>query len=167
MADSPAERARRARRHRKGDHSLCDPERRCELVEQTATREAVAGTEALPDGGYGPRGAALRVAMASAELGPMHRLLVDEAARMADRLDRLHAALENKGTWLRHETADGGEIVIQVDGVLAEARQTAATLKALVAEIRAALPKPDTKPSTGRAKQEGGLADLIVLAGGR
>lgn len=168
MPDSAAERARRAYRHKRGDHSLCDPARRCELIEQTETREAVASAQARSHDRYGSRGAAVRQSMAEVELGPLHQLLVDEACRIADRLDRLDAALENKGTWLRHETTDGGDIVITVDGVLAEARQQATALRGLVAEVRAVLPKPTAKPGA-RSKPQGGagLADLIDLAARR
>lgn len=165
MADSDALRAKRAYRHRKGDHSLCDPARRCEAGEQAETVAAVAEVAVLPDGGYGPRGAAFRAAMAGVELGPMHRLLVDEAARMADRLDRLDAALRRRGEWLRQELDDGGTVIVQVDGVLAEARQQAATLKALVGEIRAALPRPAVTPP--KRREGDGVADLLNFAARR
>lgn len=165
MPASDAERARRSYRHKRGDHALCDPARRCELTQQTETREAVATAAALPDGGYGPRGSALREEMAGAEMGSLHRLLVDEAARIVDRLDRLDGALTSKGTWLRFETADGGEIVVTVDGVLAEARQQAGALRGLVAEIRAALPKPSGKPVS--KPKDGALADLLDFAARR
>jgi hypothetical protein len=167
VPDSAAERSRRAYRHKRGDHTLCDPSRRCGLIEQAETLEAVASTQALPDGGYGPRGAEVREAMADAELGPLHRLLVDEACRMADRLDRLDAALQDKGTWLRYETADGGEVVITIDGVLAEARQQASALRGVIAEIRAALPKPEAKPSPTKQPKEGGLSDLTARIAAR
>ncbi|HEY9354597.1 MAG TPA: hypothetical protein VIP28_15150 [Nocardioides sp.] len=162
MADSPAERARRARRHKKGDHSLCDPARRCQLIEQTEVREAVASQEAR-ESPRGPRGQELWDALADEGLGPAHRLLLDETCRMADRLDRLNGSLENKNTWLRFEAADGGSVVVVVDGVLAEYRQQVATLRSLVAEIRAVLPKPESKPAAP-AKPEGGLGDLVSLA---
>lgn len=160
MPDSAAERARRARRHRGGDHSLCDPSRRCELIEQTETMEAVAGREAAPGRGYGPRGSDLRVALADLDLSPLHAVLAEEACRIADRLDRLDGALTDKGTWLRQEVADGGTIVITVDGVLAEARQQASTLRGLVAEIRSALPKQQAAKPVQPARRGGGLGDL-------
>lgn len=162
MADSAADRARRSRRHKKGDHSLCPPERRCLQAEQAEATAAVVTAEAQPDGGYGPRGAAARAALLEVEgLGPLHRVLVDEACRIADRLDRLHAALESKGTWLRFETDDNKQIVIVVDGMLAEARQQASALRGIVAEIRAALPKPDGKPK-GKDQPKGGVLSGIA-----
>lgn len=165
MADSGALRARRKRRHDRGDHSLCDPTRRCEAREQAETVAAVAEVAARPDGGYGPRGAAFRAEMAAHDPGPLHRPLVDEIARMLDRLDRLHAALERKGEWLRQEIDDGGTVIVQVDNVLGEARQQAATVKALMSELRAVLPKATGKPAPLEGKG-GALGDLRLLAGG-
>ena len=106
----------------------------------------------------------MRNALANAELGPAHKLLVDEAARMADRLDRLDSALNDKGTWLRFEPTDAGEIVVTIDNVLAEARQQATALKGIVAELRAALPAPEKgKP----AVKAGGLGDLSARIAAR
>jgi hypothetical protein len=165
VADSAAERARRARRHRKGDHSLCDPERRCGAVAGAETRDAATSPATFGNGEYGPRGAQFRDALSDAELGPAHKLLVDEAARMADRLDRLDSALNDKGTWLRFEKADGGEIVVTIDSVLAEARQQATALKGIVAELRAALPAAEkSKPVSAKA---GGLGDLSARIAAR
>lgn len=164
MVDSAAERARRARRHKKGDHSLCDPERRCEAVAAAAAREAAAQPIGNNECEYGPRGTLLREELRDADLGAPHRLLVDEAARIADRLDRLHYALQNKGTWLRFEAADGGEVVVTVDNVLAEARQQATALKGIVSELRAALPaREKSKP----AAKAGGLGDLSARIAAR
>lgn len=129
--------------------------------------EAVAGRQEAPEGGYGPRGAELRAAVSGLDLSPLHLVLAEEACRIADRLDRLDGALERKGTWLRHETADGGTIVITVDGVLAEARQQASTLRGLVAEIRAALPKQSAKPAMEPSKKGGGLSDLSARIAAR
>jgi hypothetical protein len=164
MVDSAAERARRARRHKKGDHSLCDPERRCEAMAAAAARDAAARPVSTDDCWYGPRGKQLRDALADAELGPAHKVLVDEAARMADRLDRLDSALNDKGTWLRFETADGGEIVVTVDNVLAEARQQATALKGIVAELRAAMPRAEKSKPAAKA---GGLGDLSARIAAR
>lgn len=164
MAESAALRSRRRDRHKRGDHSLCPPERRCEAQQHAETVAAVADLAALPDGGYGPRGAAFLAACRDAGIGPLHEPLAQEAARMLDRLDRLHAALERKGEWFRYEIDDEGTtVVVQVDNVLGEARQQAATLKALVNEIVRSLPKHEKDE-----KSEGGgpLADLVVLAGG-
>lgn len=98
-----------------------------------------------------------------------HRVLLDEACRIADRLDRLDSALERKKTWMRFDTADGGEIVIIVDNVLAEARQQASTLKALIAEIRTAVPKAGSGGGapTPQPKGRGGIGDLTARIAAR
>lgn len=165
MPDSPAERARRARRHKKGDHTLCDPARRCEALDQIdlgpAEPAAASSVYDVERDGLGPGGQELWTAMVGLGLPPGHRVLLNEACRIVDRLDRLDSALERKKTWLRFETADGGELVIIVDNVLAEARQQASTLKALIAEIRTALPKSASGLSPTQPKG-GGLADLTA-----
>jgi hypothetical protein len=163
VADSAAERSRRAYRHRKGDHSLCDPGRRCEAVAAAEARDAAAD-HAITDGNrdYGPRGKQFRDALANEELGPAHQLLVDEAARMADRLDRLDYALQNKGTWLRFESTDGGDVVVTIDNVLAEARQQATALKGIVSELRAAMPAPEKRKSAPKAGGLSALADELA-----
>lgn len=176
MADSPALRARRARRHRRGDHSDCDPARRCESREQGKVLEALERpgppdpVDLVPAGQrkgdappYGPRGAALREAFADAPFNALQRLLLDEAARMADRLDRLDEALRNRGTWMRIEVDDGGEIVVHIDSVLAEARQQATALRGIVAELVKALPRAaEQEPARG-----GALADLSARIAAR
>lgn len=163
VADSAAERSRRAYRHRKGDHSLCDPQRRCEAVAAAEAREAAApAPAALGKCEYGPRGRQFRDALSDAELGPAHQLLVDEAARIADRLDRLDAALRNKGMWLRFEPTDGGAIVVTIDNVLAEARQQATALKGIVAELRAVLPMPEKSRPAPKAGGLSALADELA-----
>lgn len=167
MPDSAAERARRARRHRKGDHSLCDPSRRCEALEAAELRDAVASSGPRVEAVSGSRGAELREALADTALGPLQRVLVEEAARIVDRLDRLDVALSSKGEWLRFERDDGGDVVVTIDNVLSETRQQAVALKALVAEIRAALPKPKVEPERPAAAEGGALGDLLQLAARR
>lgn len=152
MADSAAERARRARRHKKGDHSLCDPARRCELVEQAEANEAVAQVAERPAGRYGPRGQELHDALrGDPGIGPLQRVLLDEACRVTDRLDRLHSALEDKGTWLRYETDDGGDVVITIDSVLSETRQQEMALARLLADLEKSVSKAPRKPAARAA----------------
>lgn len=176
MPDSAAERARRARRHKRGDHTLCDPTRRCEALElldlEPLPTPMAAAPVAEPDEAprrRGPRGQQLWDDLAGVDLPPTHRVLLDEACRIVDRLDRLDGALERKKTWLRFDTADTGEVIVIVDNVLAETRQQASTLKALIAEIRAAAPKPSAKPARPSAAKPkgGGLADLTARIAAR
>lgn len=152
---SGADRQRRYRRHLRGDHTLCDPDRRCDARDP----EPPATPQQRADG-RGPRGQQLWDDMAGAELGPAHRVLLEEACRIADRLDRLDAILDGRDDWLRLRVAEGGEDVrISVDGVLSEARQHASTLRGLVSELRAAQPKTPAKtPPIDQPK--GGLGDL-------
>jgi hypothetical protein len=166
---SAAERQKRYRLHRKGDHRLCDPARRCEEQEVRETAEAVA-TLATQDvqPGRGPRGAALWAAMADVELGPMHRMLLDQLCRAVDRLDRFEASLANKRTWMRFEVDDaGGSVVVVVDNVVAEIRQLEATVKTLVAEIKSGLPKETAKSPVTPSRKGGGLSDLTARIAAR
>lgn len=182
MADTAALRARRARRHAKGDHSLCDPARRCELVEQAEANDAVAAADERVErtgSRYGPRGQQLHDAVAGEPwVGPLQRQLLDEACRLADRLDRLDAALESKGTWLRYEATDGGDVVITIDSVLSEARQQAMALRSLIAELDKAATRgsksgagggaAENTPSRMQASRKGGgVLDLQARAAAR
>lgn len=132
MALTPAERQRRSRRHRAGDHSLCDPDR-CRVL---AGPPAVTCDVTLP--GLGKRGADLWQAVHAegpVPAGAGAALL--EACRIADRLDTLHAILRGADQgWMRVQVGDGGEVTVSVDRVLAEARAQAVALKQLVAEVR-------------------------------
>lgn len=159
-----AERQRRSRRHKRGDHSLCDPQRRCWAATHVEVNAAVAAGKLAPDGNLGLRGQNLRAALADVDLSPLHRVLVDEAVRISDRLDRLDAALKSKKLWMRFDVADGGEVVVVVDGILAEARQQASALKAIVTELRQAV---DGAAKTVKREGDGALADFLAHAARR
>lgn len=160
MGASDAERARRSRRHRTGDHTLCDPER-CDAA---VTIES--------------RGQKLyREVSEGASLSPADLVLLEEAARITDRLDRLDAQLAG-GEWLRmHGRDDEAEVVVIVDKALTEARQQATALKQILAELRqSAAPTAGSgrarrvPASSGgtTAKGVGGLGDLTArIAAGR
>lgn len=63
-------------------------------------------------------------------------ILIVEAARIADRLEKLDALLSGEQTlWARLRDNREGDIYIQVDNALSEARQQATVLKHLLAEI--------------------------------
>jgi hypothetical protein len=180
MADSPAVRAKRSRRHKAGDHSLCrsetcdgagattrdvePPVTQARDVEPPVTQARDAAV--TRDSG---RGARLWAEMDEGRgLEPTHRVLLEEACRVADRLDRLDAMLEDPANaWLRFDVSDdGAEITVVVDKLLSEARMQETALKQLVAEIRQAQegegavrpPAPATQPATG-----GGGGNVVPL----
>lgn len=160
MAESAAERQRRYRRHKAGDHALCIPGR-CPAVTPTVTRDDE------PEGvTLGPSGQRLWAAMTDAgQLPPMQAVLLLEACRIADRLDKLDSQLRGED-WLRFDVDEtGAEVTVIVDRVLSEARQQATALKQIVAELR---------QTTGRAKQQpaadakgAGIADLTARIAAR
>lgn len=88
------------------------------------------------------------------DLGPAEIVILEEACRIADRLDKLNAALGDElGDWLNLRLNDDGtEIRVVVDGALSEARQQANVLKQLVAALRL----PDE--ATGKRPQQRGGA---------
>lgn len=145
MALSNTERSRRFRRHRQGDHSLCDNPERC----------AELGTPAPADESRGER----LYRELSAGLGPETLVLLDEAARMTDRLDKMEDILTgNRHEWMRFRTEEDGDIVVKITGVVTEARQHATALKAIMQEIRAAKAAAEKdKPDDG----EEGVAGLF------
>jgi hypothetical protein len=64
-------------------------------------------------------------------------LLIVEAARIADRLAKLNDLLIGEQTlWARLRENRDGDIYVQVDSALGEARQQAIALKQLLAEIQ-------------------------------
>jgi hypothetical protein len=101
--------------------------------------------------------------------GAMQMVLLLEACRIADRLDRLDAKLRGEDReWLElDEREDGRTVFVIVDKALAEARQQATALKSIVAELRQA---QGGSRSTGRQApvktSEGGaggtLSDLTA-----
>lgn len=161
MADrTAAERQRRYRKHRAGDHSLCPPDREdCTTVTVTAsvTRDAV--TRDAPD--LGTRGCRLwRQLTDGAELQPAERVLAEEACRLADRLDRLDAILRgDEDAWMRFRVnEDGTEVTVTLDKALSEARQQQVALKTLLAELRQSRgSKPQEQP-----KQEASRRDELA-----
>jgi hypothetical protein len=182
-----AERQKRYRQHGKGDHSLCDP-KRCDalrpaptntppgLQEPAPTADEAIHAPVAPVQGFGPRGTALMADMADAKLEPLHRALLVEACRIADRLDRLDAMLEGREDWVRLQARndDATEVTVIVDQLLSEARQQATALRGLVAELRAATPvakrapgRPASVPDVPSGAKGGNVADLVARAARR
>jgi hypothetical protein len=75
---------------------------------------------------------------AMAAFDPAQAVLVEEACRMVDRLDRLDAILRGERATLVEIVFghDGEPLRLAVDGVLAEARQQANVLKQLLTALR-------------------------------
>lgn len=158
MADSDAVRKRRSRKHRDGDHSLCLPGR-CKAVVEVPVLPQVVEPVEVREVALGETGARLwQELTAGGEPGPLQRVLLVEACRIADRLDSLDRQLHGHD-WLRfRHDESGAEVTVHVDRVLAEAREQASTLRGIVADLVKALgsAKPE-KPKGG-----GVLADLAA-----
>lgn len=94
--------------------------------------------------------------------------VVDEAARLADRLDTMDALIRGDvDQWARLAPRDDGvEYVLVVDALLGQARMHAATLRALVAELRssAAARAPVATPAAATTSGDEGswLDDLAA-----
>ena len=184
MADTPAERQRRSRAHRRGNHLFCRPDR-CPAAAAAAGQPVatqvtaeVGGVTAVtvtaepevvtPDDAgveLGPRGRRLWQGLVEAmpAMTPGQRVLAEEACRMADRLDHLAKLLGgDEPTWLRlHVPPGDGDVRVVVDAVLSEARQHAGALRQVLAELRG--PTARTGMVTGRPTGKGGgIADLTA-----
>jgi hypothetical protein len=112
--------------------------------------------------GLGERGSRLwRDTTASGSLTPAHLVLLEEACRLADRLDWLNAIVLR---WMSPVNADDEEDGPNSGGIqqlLAEARQQATALRGLLAEIRQGL-KGSAAPASNQAEGAGGsgVSDL-------
>lgn len=139
MASTNAERQRRYRAHNRGDHSLCNS-RRCDGASVTVTPVTTSpSTPAVtPPAGLGARGRRLWRDLATPTTPPAQRVLMEEACRIADRLERLDMILRGESdTWLRLSLdEDLNQAVVIIDKAMSEARQQAVVLKQIVAEIR-------------------------------
>lgn len=183
MADSTAaQRQRRYRAHRRGDHSLCPPGR-ADCVAVTAENGVTPPVTAsrVTDSGrnLGERGRRLwqDVTKAGPELTPSEQVLLEEACRTADRLDQLDRILRgDEDCWVSlHSVNEDGSIVkVVLNQALAEARQQQTTLKQLVAELRqsrgggAAKPgRGGQRPANTSAPRGGGVADLTARIAAR
>lgn len=162
MGLTATERQRRSRAHKADDHSLCDP-KRC----PDAPAAAVTGdvTPSVTRDSGAPRwfragGQRLWDEMGGDGLSGTQRVLLEQACRIVDRLDRLDAILNGRDrAWLTLDVGDDGEITVIVDKVLGESRQQATALKQLFAELRQGL--------SGGGEQEHGGDILDELAAAR
>jgi len=168
MADSGAVRTKRSRLHRGGDHSLCVVGR-CPDVTPPVTRHTDSD-QGKQDGNLAAAGRNLWSLMtAGAMLGPMQKVLLLEACRIVDRLDKLDDQLTGTDReWLSLEPLDehGATVIVVVDRALSEARQQASVLKGLLSEIRQA-GRTGVRPASGTgapAAPQGGGSSLGDLA---
>lgn len=158
MADSPALRARRSRRHSSGDHSICRPDAYCRTSTEDDPQRLVATLPvSVSNVTLGERGQELWQALRPTLAGPLQVALLLEVCRIADRLDTLDRQLHGDA-WLRFRHHESGvEVTVYVDRVLSEAREQATTFKGLVAELLKAAPQKLPETTGG-----GVLADLTA-----
>lgn len=174
MGLSPAERQRRSRAHRKGDHSLCDPERCADVTAPVTADPEPDVTGPVTDPvleQLGARGRRLyrEVLAEQPELGPRQRVVLEEAARTADRLERLDRLLRAEvGEFASVRFAEGRTELV-VDRTLAEARAQQASLARLLGELRHSLapaestPSVPAAPAAAPAGQQAGGGKLVDL----
>lgn len=113
--------------------------------------------EVSPD--LGSRGSRLwRDETSSGSLTPAHLVLLEEACRLADRLDWLNSILLRACSPVKANDGDDEGESPAIGPLLAEARQQQTTLRGLVAEIRQASKgsTPASAPKAGGA----GVSDL-------
>jgi hypothetical protein len=108
-----------------------------------------------PPVGLGPRGRTLWAEFAATrDLSGGMRLLLEEACRIADRLDKLDALLRgDAATWaylVNDFTADHA-LRIELDVALGEARHQAGTLRMLIADLGHAEVVVELQPARGGA----------------
>lgn len=86
----------------------------------------------------GPRGNALWRALTDNNPPDAARaLLIGEACRLADRLDKLHALISgDETTWARvHLPKNESELVLRIDSAVTEARQTTNVLRQMLSQL--------------------------------
>lgn len=147
MADSDAERQRRYRLHKAGNHSECNPARKCDVTSRS----------------FGPMGQRLwRECDGDRATGTRWALIV-EACRIADRLDKLERMLGGDSRdWLSivEDKGNPERLMVVVDKLLAESRAQAVALKQIVSELRQGVGRESDRPPgpTQAGVTEGGAA---------
>ncbi len=192
MGLTAAQRQRRSRAHKAGDHRFCDPLRCVQTAAAAApavtaavTSPAVTDSLVTPPPAVTPtvtpsppvldaRGRRLwQQTIAQGPLSPGEVVLLEEACRLADRCDRLDALLRGQGReWISFAAfIEGGEadITVIVDKALTESRQQALALRQVLGDLAraraAGRPAPQTAPSSEAAAVGlggGGVADLTA-----
>lgn len=167
---TPAERQRRHRAHKSGDHRLCDPKRCSEATDSAVTRDVTAAvTRDKPsDQRLNASGRQLWAELRGDDATGDRRVLIVEACRIADRLTGLDRLISGDARdWLSiiESKGDPDRQELVIDKLLAEARQQAVALKAIVAELRAAAAG---KPEADQPRKEvSPVADLTARIAAR
>jgi hypothetical protein len=114
--------------------------------------------------GLGSRGSRLwRDETASGSLTPAHLVLLEEACRLADRLDWLNSILLRACSPVKANDEDDEGESPAIGPLLAEARQQQTALRGLVAEIRQGLKGSATSsPSPAESSGGSGVSDLTA-----
>lgn len=155
MSDTSAERMRRYRAHRKGDHALCRGEA-CTLTEGVTPSDVTPRDPKMPPRLLA-RGQRVWDGLGGAgEVGMDERILIEEAARLADRLEKLDQHLSDGRSWfsLRRLDEDGTIVTVRIDNALGEARQNIQALNGVLAAIRTI--RGTNRPSQARRGTAGG-----------
>jgi hypothetical protein len=97
-----------------------------------------------------------RESLAIWSLTPAHLVLLEEACRIADRLEVLDSILRAASREVNQDLAQFGDI----SGLLGESRQQSAALKALLAEIRQG--QYGASPASMDPAGGAGVADLTA-----
>jgi hypothetical protein len=98
---------------------------------------------------FGPRGQALWDALAPG-MSVARRVLLDEACRLADRLDRLDAIAScDAATWVTIRAREGAPSELLVNSALSEARMTATALRQILTELAPAVAGDEAAPTAG------------------
>lgn len=142
MPDPGALRQRRSVAHRAGDHRFCRPDR-C---------DGIAGD--LDPYGLGFRGRELWVTMRGDSLEPARKVLLIEACRVTDRLERIDRMIRgDRVEWMELiSSRDESVVTVVMNVLLAEARLQQNTLKALMAELRQSMGKADQSGSEEKSE---------------
>lgn len=141
----------------------------CLATSCDAGNATTVATVAAAPAGLDTRGRSMWDELTSPSTGPAERVLIAEACRIADRLERLDRQLRGADReWLRltwRETE--GDLIVTVDKALSEARQQAVALKQLLGEIRQAQAPAKSAPArtaapgpTAPPEVPSGVADL-------
>lgn len=106
------------------------------------------------------RGRELWVEVGADKLSAPVRSLVHEAARLLDRLDRLHALLQGREDfWLQVYAGEDGEVTLVVDKVLDQAKGYSLAYATLFDKLRQA--GVIAKPAQGEGEKPKGLFDEL------